>query len=48
MKRQTFVKDSLSKEISLAQDSIKLFLVSSKSALLARKNADEELEKNNV
>lgn len=41
-----FVKDSLSKEMSVTSDSIKLFLVSSKSAFLARKNGDGELEKN--
>ncbi|HUI30707.1 MAG TPA: dynamin family protein [Candidatus Acidoferrales bacterium] len=40
-----FIKDSLSKEMSVPQDSIKLFLVSSKFALLARESADKELEK---
>ncbi|MGO9482073.1 MAG: dynamin family protein [Candidatus Kryptoniota bacterium] len=39
-----FVNESLANEMEVTQNSIKLFLVSSKSALLARKNAGEELE----
>ncbi len=42
-----FIRESLSKEMSIPQEAIKLFLVSSKSALLVRTSRDKELEKKN-
>ena len=40
-----FIRDSLSKEMSVDKESIRLFLLSSKTALKARLTRDEELEK---
>lgn len=40
-----FIRDSLSKEMSVGRDNIKLFLVSSKTALCGRLKKDEDLER---